>query len=265
MKRLRRIAAGLGLAAALAGGEESAPWLGRLAIDGEILHANTLEVAGLAFRDVNSRPRFAQGTLAFLDLEAKAYRGRVTGWYAIELSGEKRSQRGDFKAVGIDLAVLARSLGVASEQVAGTLDGWLALTIPVGDQGGITGRGEVSIAGGSLVQLPLLVNFLAGNPAGARGQDSLTARFELRDNRIEIKWLRLESPLIRLAARGSIGFDGRLEIEIAPRLPFSLVERVPLIGPIAASGLSRLAGKVARAYVRGHVTEPVVVIDAFGR
>jgi hypothetical protein len=249
----------------LSAAEAPLPALTTATIDGEVLHANTLEVVGLAFRDVTARPRYADGRLGFLDIEAKAYRGRINGWYTIELRGDKRSQRCEFRVSGIDLATLARSQGATNEQLAGRIEGWFEMNIPIGEAGGITGRGQIDITDGTLVQLPLLVNFLAGNPAGARGKDKLSARFLLRDNGIDILWLRLESPVIQLAAQGHIGYDGKLQIEIAPRLPFDLLSKIPLLGGWAASGLSRLAGRVTRAYVRGHVSQPVIVIDAFGK
>jgi len=230
-----------------------------------VLHANTLEVVGLAFRDVTARPRYSAGKLEFLGVEAMAYRGRGQGWYSIDLVGEHRFHRFSFELTGVDLATLTRSLGSTNEQLAGRIDGWFEMAIPVGERAGITGRGQIDISDGTLVQLPLLVSFLAGNPSAARGKDHLTARFEIRDGGIEVRWLRLESPAISLAAQGHIGFDGRLEIEISPRLPFELLRNLPLLGSWAATGLSRLSGRVTRAYVRGHVSQPVIVVDAFGR
>lgn len=255
----------LGGVCLVAAAETPLPSLSTTLIDGEVLHANTLEVAGLAFRDVTARPRYTNGKLGFLDVEAKAYRGRVTGWYAIELSGAQRSHRCEFRVTGIDLATLTRSLGSTNEQLAGRVDGWFEMNIPIIGEGGVTGRGQVDIVDGTLVQLPLLVNFLAGNPAAARGKDTLSARFQLREGGVDILWLRLESPAIRLAAQGRIGYDGHLQIEIAPRLPFDLLSKIPLLGGWAASGLSRLTGHVTRAYVRGHISQPVIVIDAFGK
>lgn len=260
--------------AVLAAGEGAMPSMLTTTIDGEVLHANTLEVAGLAFRDVTAKPRYRQGRLEFLGVEAKAYRGRANGWYSIDLlpdsdilrttGREERWHRCSFELTGVDLSTLMRSLGAANDQLAGRVDGWFELALPVGPDDGISGRGQIDISDGTLVQLPLLVTFLAGNPAASRGKDHLTARFRIRDGGVDILWLRLDSPAIQLAAHGRIGFDGRLEIEISPRLPFELLRNVPLLGGWAATGLSRLSG-VTRAYVRGHVSQPVIVIDAFGR
>jgi hypothetical protein len=254
--------------AALAAGDAPLPSMNTTTVDGEVMHANTLEVIGLAFRDITAKPRYGQGKLEFVGIEAKAYRGRATGWYAIDLLPDEREERWHrfgFELVGVDLATLTRSLGSTNDQLAGRVDGWFKMALPVGDRPGISGRGQIDISDGTLVQLPLLVSFLAGNPAAARGKDRLTARFQLRDGGIDLLWLRLESPAIRLAAQGRIGFDGRLEIEISPRLPFELLRNVPLLGSWAATGLSRLTGSVTRAYVRGHISQPVIVIDAFGK
>ena len=256
---------GLLACAALAAGEAQMPSLDTAAIDGDVLHANTLEVAGLAFRDVTAKPRFDKGRLDFLGIEAMAYRGRASGWYSIDLAGTARVHRCSFEVVGLDLATLTRSLGSTNDQLGGRIDGWFEMTLPVGDRVGIAGRGQIDISDATLVQLPLLVSFLAGNPVAARGKDHLSARFRMRDGGIDLLWLRLESPAIRLAAQGRIGFDGRLEIEISPRLPFELLRNVPLLGSWAATGLSRLASRVTRAYVRGHVSQPVIVFDALGR
>ncbi len=265
MSGLRLASACLLAAAGLAAVETPLPSFGTTTIEGEVLHANTLEVAGLAFRDVTAKPRYGQGRLDFLGVEAKAYRGRANGWYSIDLFGDQRTHRCSFELTGVDLATLTRSLGSSNDQLAGRIDGWFEMALPVGQRDGITGRGQIDINDGTLVQLPLLVSFLAGNPAAARGKDKLTARFRIRDTGIDLVWLRLESPAIRLAAQGHIGFDGSLDIEISPRLPFELLRNVPLLGGWAATGLSRLTGSVTRAYVRGHISQPVIVIDAFGR
>lgn len=262
----RRCAALALLAALLAGGETGMPSLTTTTVEGEVLHANTLEVLGLAFRDIIAKPRYRAGRLEFLGVEAKAYRGRANGWYTIDLLPDARGERWHrcgFELAALDLATLARSLGSTNDQLAGRIDGWFELALPIGVHEGVGGRGQIDIVDGTLVQLPVLVSFLAGNPAAARGKDRLTARFRIRDGGVDILWLRLDSPAIQLAAQGRIGFDGRLEIEISPRLPFELLRTLPLLGTWAATGLSRLTGNVTRAYVRGHVSQPVVVVDAF--
>lgn len=258
MNRWRTTLAAACLLGALPAVEVALPQATSARIDGEILHANTLEVAGLAFRDVLARPVLADGTVAFTGIEAKAYGGRITGRYVIRYDGPKPVHDCRFEFTGVDLGVLVRSLGAANDQYGGRLDGWFELTIPIGDVAGLRGRGELTVSDGTLVRLPLLVTLLASDPTAAKGKDRLTARFRLRSQRVEILSARLESPAVQLAAEGRIGFDGSLDIQVAPRLPFSGLDKVPLLGPWMAKGLSSLTSRVARASVRGHVSQPQI-------
>lgn len=262
MRLIRLLGAGV-LAAGLAAGDAPLPAAASARIAGEVLHANTLEVVGLAFRDVTARPLLADGVFAFTDIEAKAYRGRISGRYAIRFNtdgdnGDLRIHDCHFDFSSVDIGFLARSLGATSDQLAGRLDGWFELTIPIGNPGGLRGKGELTISEATLVQLPLLVNLLAGNPTAARGKDRLNARFEIRNQRVQVLWARLESPAADLAAEGHIGFDGSLDLQIAPRLSFSGLDRVPLLGRWMAGGLSFLSNRVARASLRGHVGQPQI-------
>jgi hypothetical protein len=247
---------------ALAAGEASlAP-----RIDGEILHADTLEFAGLTLRDVVARPRLADGVLTFADCQARAYNGSVTGWYAIRLGGPglPPEHRCHVELANADLAALARSRGSTSQDIAGRISGWFDLVIPADQSDRMTGRGELRITEASLVQLPWLLSLLASDPLSGRGRDQLEARFEIRNGRIELLWAKLTSPAADLTARGSIDFDGNLRLVVAPKLPFRLIDSVPVLGPVLAGGLSHLTSSVSRAVVRGQVSKPVVMPALLG-
>lgn len=250
----------------LAGGEPARrPTLG---IDGEALHANALEIAGFSVRDVLCRPRMEGARLHFEHIEARAYGGRVSGRYAIDLwdeGGRPRTQELYLEAAGLDLTALLHGLGASTDSIEGRLHGWAELTMPAGGAGSWSGRGELEIRDGSLVQLPFLVNFLAGNPAAARGRDRLQARFVVVGGAVRILWLVLDSPALQLSAQGRIGFDGTLDIAVTPRLPFEMVRRLPLIGGVLAGGLGRLTASVTQAVIRGHLRQPVVVFDLLPR
>ncbi|MCS6971268.1 MAG: hypothetical protein RMM29_08985 [Planctomycetota bacterium] len=257
----------LGCIGGLSAGD-SAGRVFRLAIDGDVLHANALEIAGLAFRDIVARPRLRERRLWFEDLAAQAYGGRVRGRYGLDLEPDAAGQRAhslQFEVSGVDLRLLLQSLGAsAAAQVEGRISGSFELTMPL-DGGPCSGRGTIEIADASLVQLPFLVNFLAGNPVAARGRDRLTAIFFVIGESIHVQWLTLDSPVLQLSAHGRIGFDGRLNLVLLPRLPFELVRQLPVLGDLLASGLGRLTGNLSRAVVRGHVRQPVIVFDAFAR
>jgi hypothetical protein len=235
-------------------------------IDGEVLHADTLEFAGMTLRDVVARPRLADGVLTFADCRAKAYGGTVTGWYAIRIGspGQPPEHRCHLELVDADLATLARANGTTSQDISGRIAGWFELNIPTDQPERMTGRGELRITAASLVQLPLLVSLLASDPLSGRDRDQVEARFEIRAGRIEVLWAKLTSPAADLTARGSIDFDGNLRLVVAPKLPFRLIDSVPVLGPVMAGGLSHLTSSVSRTLIRGQITRPVVIPALLG-
>lgn len=266
MTRLRSLLMALCVAGAASAAEEPEPPLAEqwpMRIGGEVLHANTLEFAGLAFRDVVARPRFDGRVLSFLGCEATAYDGRVGAEVHIDLDNGDYHVRCEFS--GIDLGTVVAAFGGNNANVAGVAAGWLELDIPTRRAGSITGRGEVQVASASLVQLPLLANLLIGDPSSSKGQDSASARFECREGQIHVLAGRLVSPAARIAIKGTIGFDGDLRLYLIPRFKFDLIDQFPGLGPIVAPLLSSVTSRVARALIRGQITKPVMVINPFLR
>ncbi len=230
-------------------------------INGEILHANTLEFAGLAFRDVVTVPLFAGRTLSFTDCHATAYGGTVIG--RVDVDVDTGLYHCHCEVANIDLGNILREFGGNNSNVGGVVSGWIDITIPAGKSDQMVGRGEVNIERGSLVQLPLLANLLIGDPSSHKGQDSAMARFEFHDSQIQLMVARLNSPAARIAIKGSIGFDGDLRLYLIPKFKFDLIDQFPGLGPIVAPVLSSVTSRVARALVRGQVTKPVMVINPF--
>ncbi len=243
-------------------------------ISGEVLHANTLEFAGLAFRDVVAKPLYAGTTLSFTECQATAYGGKVTGHVEllmdVDANGEKTEAAKDggsyhchFEVDGVDLGTLLSEFGGNNANVDGVVAGWIDLEIPARHPQLMTGRGELAIAKGSLVQLPLLANLLIGDPSNSKGQDSAMARFEFRDSQIQVLVARLSSPACKIAIKGTVGFDGDLRLYLIPKFKFDLIDQFPGLGPIVAPLLSSVTSRVARALIRGQITKPVLVINPF--
>jgi len=262
---LRAAALALGLtvpACAETSSADDAPLLSyNMSIGGQVLHANTLEFAGLAFRDVVAKPSYSGSTLTFSDCQATAYGGSVAG--SVQLNLETGVYHCHCSIANIDLGTVLSEFGGNNANVTGTVSGWADFDIPAQRLAGLTGKGEITVTKGSLVQLPLLTNLLVGDPSNSKGKDSATATFEFRLERINILSGQLNSPACRIAIRGTIGFDGDLRLQLTPWFKFDLIDSVPGLGPIVAPMLSSMSSRVAKALLRGQITHPVLVINPF--
>lgn len=258
---MRRLTAILALGALLGASEGGMGLIPR--VDGEVVHADLVEIGPLTLRDAVGRPEIKDRELVFSGCQARAYLGTVTGLVAIGLADGLVRARIDL--AGGDLDKIVRQFGANPDGLVGRVDGWLEFTVPGDRPDLLAGRGAITVSKASLVQLPLLATLLVGDPAAARGQDLFEATFEIREGRVRIGRALLTSPSAKVEVKGTVGLDGECNLLLSPAFSFQLVDRVWGIGPLVAPMLSLASSKVARAVLRGQLSDPVLVIDPFGR
>ncbi len=243
------------------GNPPPAPYVTR--ISGNVLHANTLEFDGLAFRDVVAKPLYEGDILDFSDCQATAYGGQVTG--SIQLNLITGSYHCHCEVIDVDLGTVLSEFGGNNANVAGVISGRAEFDIPASHPELMTGNGELTVTKASLVQLPLLTNLLIGDPGGSKSRDTASAHFELADERINISGGKLNSPACKISFNGYIGFDGDLRINLIPYFKFNIVSDIPGLGSLVAPLLSTASSKVGRALIRRQLTKPVLIINPFLR
>jgi hypothetical protein len=256
-----RAAVLLALAALLASAEETAPAL-RAAIDGEVLHANRLAYLGLEFHDVVATPSLRGDVLTFADCSAKAYGGTATATISIDLARNVQTYRLDVK--DIDLVPLIAQFTGGGDGTRGRLDGWVELAVPAdGGIDAITGTGELTVRDGDLLRLGLLSSLLIGDPTSDAGSDTARTRLAIGHGRLRLKGAAIRSPGALVKLRGSIGFDGSLDLVVIPYPEFAWLQIVPGIGDGVAWLLSNTSSRLARATIRGQLNNPAVVVNPF--
>lgn len=236
-------------------------------VSGEVLHANTVEFGLLSFRDVVTRPELRGRQLTFDRCQGKTYGGMVYGALTVDLPPADHPDaatlyRGRFELAKADLATVLRQLSGNQQNLSGEVSGWLEFSIPSDRPEAMSGRGELTIRNGSLVQLPVLANLLVGDPAGAKGHDQLDTRFEISDGKLNLVFARLDSPAAKIAISGHIDFGGDLHLGIEPAFANKVADAVT--GGVATMLLNPLTRRAARFAVRGQITHPVLVSDPFG-
>jgi hypothetical protein len=231
------------------------------AIDGEILHVNTLELAWFKLSDVVSRPVLVNRVMTFNDCHASAYGGTVTGSVAVDYDRNTHHCRLDLAQV--DLTALLIDLGVDADNISGKVSGHLDLLIPAGNPDQLSGRGTLAIKDGNLVELSFLTNLLVGDVTNTRGQDTAEASFEVANGTVSITNANVGLPRGRLLLSGTVKLDGTLRLLVIPRVSGGLLGELWLVGRWFGSALAFASSRVARAVVHGHISKPVVVLNPF--
>lgn len=254
-------------AGAMPAGESPPGEIDRLTITGDVLHANTLEFGPLTVRDVVAKPVKHGSELRFTECSAKAYGGQVTGTVGVILKsgGAVEAYWTRIELKGADLASILKQAGGNPENLSGSVSGRIELNLPAGRSDLMRGQGEMHITNASLVQLPLLATLIAGDPWAQRGQDEFHAAFELADSKLQLGRTWVSSPSVRIAMRGTISFEGNLNLVLVPDFRFKGVDQAPLVGPLVAPILAKGISKLTTSVVRGHVTRPILVVDPFVR
>jgi hypothetical protein len=233
-----------------------------LTVSGEVLHADTIEIAGFRLRDVIATPRTEGDEVQFFDIQAKAYGGTASGIVGFNLGGSQIRARIDLKDVDLD-AILSQWRGNPAGLV-GRVSGWMAFTMPADRPDQVEGSGAIHVEQANLLQLPLLTVLLAGDPTAGRNLDVLDLPFSLSDGKIHIQEGQLASPSAGVRFTGSVGLDGSLNLALVPTFSFNLLDRIWGVGTLMTPVLSIASSRLARAVVRGRLSEPVLILDPFG-
>lgn len=155
----------------------------------------------------------------------------------------------------VDVGGLLRGVFQSSIADEGVLDATLQLSGTPDDVLGLTGRGSLSLDEGALWSIPVvreLFGQLGFDRAGLF--DRLRARFELRDGRIQISRLELQSNLLDLVGAGWQDLDGELSYDFEVR--YGLLDRLGFVG----RALYWFNNNLMRVAVRGDFDRPLVSI-----
>lgn len=233
-------------------------------ISGEVIHANTIELPRLTFSDVVAFPVMTGQILRLSDVRAQAYGGIITGSVSIDLR-DLKSQIITTQLIitDLDLGLFASAWSPTAAEVAGKVNGTLELTIPTDRPEAMTGRGDIAIRNGALVEMSWFTSILMGDTGKNRGQDSAVGQFEIGNGQWIINNLHVQFANAQVRMQGSISFEGEMNMQVSPQFG-SFLGLVPFIGRLFDRATGALTSKVARGVLRGPVSKPVWLYRPFG-
>jgi len=183
--------------------------------------------AGLDLTALSMAVTYDEGRLRFDDARFDVYGGRHDGRFEMVTDDPALPFRLVDRFEGVDVGAL---LAAFSPDLAGTLAGTASLSLAVdgraaadGADGTVRGTADVRIESGRLAGIALLDQIAAalssatGRPASTEF-DLVAASFDLRDRRARTDDLRLRSRDLDLDGRGTVAFDGALDLDVTASL-----------------------------------------------
>lgn len=233
-------------------------------ISGEVIHANTIELPRLTFSDVIAFPVMTGQILRLSDVRAQAYGGIVTGAVSIDLRNAAAPIiTTQLTITDVDLGLFASAWSPTAADIAGKVNGSVELTIPTDRPETMTGRGEIAVRNGALVEMSWFASILMGNTGKNRGQDSAVGQFEIANGQWIVNHLQVQFANAQVRMQGTISFEGEMNMQVSPKFG-SFLGLVPLLGPVLDRATGALTTKVARGVLRGPVSKPVWLYRPFG-
>ena len=192
-------------------------------------------------------PGSGTGSLRIPRLSARIAGGEVRGDLLFRL-GDDQSFNANLQLASLELETLTRIASTTSQPASGRITGRVTLTGPnPAEPGGFKGRVTLDLSDASLVQIPVFreIDRFLGSASGGIFEDGDLVGVVVNKN-LMVETLTLAGRLAQVHGTGTVGFDGRLNLEmlvntsqIIPQTGQALVILIPGLREVV--GLSRLA------------------------
>jgi type II secretion system protein N len=182
----------------------------------------TAEVKKISLRDcffleqLRSPLNYDPKELNLSQISAQAGGGEIAGRFTMqpESEGSPFTVNASFRNVQADRIVT--EAGGPKGMIHGKLDGKLEAAGRTADPGALIGSGEIFLRDGQLQQYSLLValgQILQIEELTQLHLDQADAKYHINPGVVTIDELILRSPNIRLSAKGTVTFDGKLQLD----------------------------------------------------
>jgi hypothetical protein len=208
--------------------------------------------------EVEATVGWTNDTVMIHDLEAPFYQGRLAGRFQVDVGpGEKTPFEFEARVTRADFHELLSDLHSPTNRIEGKLSVELTVSrADAGDWQSWQGFGKAELLDGFLWDIPMfgilspLLNAVLPGVGKSRVTDADTT-FTMTNSVIHMKDLELRAPLFRLAYRGTVDFDGRVNA----RVEAQLLRDAWLIGPLVSLVFSPLA-KILEYQISGTLGQP---------
>lgn len=222
--------------------------------DGHTLRG-TAKVDKISLRDrffvtaFRSPVRYERDVLELPKISARLASGNLSADFKIDTQTQDSPFNVSVKFQNVHADEIVAGAGGSKSMMQGKLDGALDASGKTADRNALIGKGEIFLRDGQLQQYSLLValgQILQIEELTQLHLDQAQAKYHLSSGVVNVDELVLRSPNIRLSATGTIGFDGRLQLESQLAIDQKIRDRLfkPMrenFQPISDPGYSAIA------------------------
>ena len=185
------------------------------------LHGNT-KIARISLQDrffledLRSPLRYEPDVLELSKIAARAGKGQINGYYAMQPEAEGAPFTTSVKFRDVLADEIIANAGGPRGMVHGKLEGNFQASGKTADPEAFVGKGEISLRDGRVQQYSLLVllgELLQIEELRELNLEQAEAKYHVRPGLVTIDELILRSPNIRLTASGTIAFNGEVKLD----------------------------------------------------
>jgi hypothetical protein len=166
--------------------------------------------------ELRSPLRYEPDVLELSKISARAANGEINGYFAMQPEAEDSPFTTVVKFHDVLADQIVENAGGAKGMVKGKLEGSFQASGKTADPNALVGKGEISLRDGRVQQYSLLVllgQLLQIEELQELHLEQAQAKYHLSPGLVTIDGLILRSPNIRLTASGTVGFDGKLNLD----------------------------------------------------
>ncbi len=200
------------------------------------------------------------------NIAGKCFDGKVNGAISVDVENSFYKYDGAFSFKDVDMEKLFRNLFKTDQEWPGLLSGKVKFNRDAKDQSKLLASGHVNLYEGSISDVPValsVINILNFGLPTKVVFHSGRINFVIKDDIIEITEAKVYSDTVELVARGTVGFNGDLDVRVVVEFTKNTLKDIPIVGPLFDFVVGGVRKSLTKVHVGGTIAEPTSSLSMF--
>ena len=200
------------------------------------------------------------------NINGKCFNGNVNGAIKVDVEKSFFKYDGTFSFNDVEMETLFRNLFKTDQEWPGLLSGKVKFDRVSKEQNQLFAAGHVNLKEGNISDVPAalsVINILNfGLPTKVVFRSG-RIDFVIKDDIIEITEAKVYSDTVELVARGTVGFNGDLDVKVIVEFTKNTLKDIPIVGPLFDFVVGGVRKRLTKVHVMGTIAEPTSRLSVF--